>query len=96
MRMNKIYTCAFMTLAMALPALPSSAQDTIRVEGLVVSHGNRPVANVSVSMEGSLELPVVTDSTGTFSLGAVARDRWIIVAPASGYKRKRIYLESKH
>ena len=54
------YRFALLTLIMVLLALPSSAQDPYIVNGLVISNGNKPVANVSISIEGSGQLPVVT------------------------------------
>ena len=80
---------------MVLVALQIHAQDTITVKGVVLSNGNKPVANVSISIEGSILLPVVTDSTGEFIMETVARDNWIIVAPTGNYKRKRIFLNGR-
>ena len=95
MEMNQIYRYAFTVLIMVLLALQTHAQDTITVKGVVLSNGNKPVGNVSISIEGSVQLPVITDSTGEFSMQAVARDSWIIVAPTGNYKRKRIFLSGR-
>ena len=89
------YRFALLTLIMVLLALPSSAQDPYIVNGLVISNGNKPVANVSISIEGSGQLPVVTDSTGAFSIETPARDGWIIVSPTGNYKKKRIFLNRR-
>lgn len=44
------------------------AQDSIRVTGVVVNGDNTPLAGVSIGVEGSFELPVVTDEKGRFSV----------------------------
>jgi len=91
MNMNRKYRYALPVLIMVLIGLPSLAQDPFTVNGLVLSNGNKPVANVSISIEGSSQLPV----TGEFSIETTARDNWIIVSPASNYKRKRIFLNGR-
>ena len=95
MNMNQKYRFVLPALIMVLVALPSFAQDTITVKGLVLSNGNKPVADVSISIEGSSQLPVVTDSAGEFSIETGARDNWIIVSPTGNYKRKRIFLNRR-
>ena len=97
MKMNQIYRYALTVLIMVLGALQTTrSQDSITVMGVVLSNGDKPVANVSISIEGSVQLPVVTDSTGKFSMEATAPDNWIIVAPTGNYKRKRIIEDISH
>src|SRR4030042_1510737 len=71
------------------------AQDTIIVNGGVCSNNNQPIPNVSISIEGSNLLPVVTDEAGKFSLKATSGEEWIVVSPTSDYKKKRIFLNNK-
>lgn len=71
------------------------AQDSIRVSGLIVSPENKPVANVSVSVEGSRQTPAFTNEAGEFSLISPSGDEWLIIAPAANYKRRRVFLNNR-
>ena len=71
------------------------AQDTISVTGIVKSSLKMPASNVSVSVEGSTMLPVVTDSTGAFTLQAVSGNEWLIVSPTGDLKMRRIFLNKR-
>ena len=71
------------------------AQDSLRVEGIILSKPNNPVSEVSISAEGSENLPVVTDSTGKFTLVVPVGNNWIMVSPASKFKKQSIFLNSR-
>ncbi|MCF8359764.1 MAG: SusC/RagA family TonB-linked outer membrane protein [Prolixibacteraceae bacterium] len=71
------------------------AQDTIRVKGVIVSPENKPISDVSVSVEGSSQMPAFTNQSGEFEVTTDSKDQWLNVAPASGYKRKRVYIGSR-
>lgn len=71
------------------------AQEILTVSGIVVSPENKALANVSVSVEGSTEMPAFTNENGEFTVKADHGDVWIIAAPASAYKRKRIFLDGR-
>ncbi len=71
------------------------AQDTLLVKGTVVNGLNKPVANVSVGIEGSFELPVVTNQAGEFTITALSGNEWLNVSPSEGYKKKRIFLNNR-
>jgi TonB-linked SusC/RagA family outer membrane protein len=92
--MNKaiILILSFWILAGTYPA---RGQDTTLVRGVIRSGPNRPLPNVSVSIEGSNLFPVVTDSTGEFEIRSTDRDDWLIINPASGYKPCRVYLNRR-
>ena len=70
------------------------AQDSIKVTGVVVNGDNTPLAGVSIGVEGSFELPVVTDEKGRFSVVSPSGSHWLIVSPHTGYKDKRVYLNN--
>lgn len=72
-----------------------SAQDTITVRGKVVNGLNEPVANVAVGIEGSFELPRVTDDSGEFVLKTISGDVWLNVSPSGDYKGKRVFLNGR-
>jgi len=71
------------------------AQDTLVVNGIVKAGGGTPVPNVALSVEGSAMLPVITDSTGAFSLTVPSGNAWIIVSPTGEWKQRRIYLNMR-
>ena len=71
------------------------AQDTLLVKGVVVNGLNKPVSNVSVGIEGSFELPSVTNEAGEFTVMAFSGDEWLNVSPSDQYKKKRIFLNNR-
>ena len=71
------------------------AQDTLLVKGIVVNGLNKPVSNVSVGVEGSFELPSVTNEEGEFAVKAFTGDEWLNVSPSEMYKKKRVYLNNR-
>jgi len=80
---------------LAVNLLSVHAQDTLAVHGVVLSGSNTPVRNVSVSIEGSFDLPVLTNNKGEFEVKTTSLDDWLIVAPSSQYKSKRVYLNNR-
>jgi TonB-linked SusC/RagA family outer membrane protein len=78
-------------------AASSSFDETkVTVKGFVVSPENKPVPNVSISVEGSRDMPAFSDENGQFELIAYASDVWLSVAPANQYKRKRVFLGNRN
>jgi TonB-linked SusC/RagA family outer membrane protein len=73
----------------------AQAQDSLLVRGVILSHNSEPVPNVSISIEGSFMLPVVTSETGEFSLNASTGNEWLIVSPTGDYKKKRVFLNNR-
>ncbi|MFA9388207.1 MAG: SusC/RagA family TonB-linked outer membrane protein [Prolixibacteraceae bacterium] len=69
-----------------------SSSDSILISGTIVSPEYHPVANVSVSVEGSRELPAFTNEAGEFSVKILSGNEWLIIAPAADYKRKRLFI----
>lgn len=74
----------------------NAAQDSILVKGVVVSGTNAPLSNITISIEGSRQLPVVTNEAGEFSIKSSSGDNWIIISPLSDYKTKRVFLNSRN
>lgn len=72
-----------------------SAQDSLVVNGMVKGGGGVPISDVALSVEGSAMLPVITDSTGAFTLVAPSGSSWIIVSPTGAWKPRRIYLNRR-
>ncbi len=70
-------------------------QDSIVIKGKIVNGINEPVPNVSVAVEGSFDLPTVTDENGNFSVVATSKFDWLNVEPSSNYKKKRIYINNR-
>ncbi len=71
------------------------SQDSLMVSGIVLSGSSNPLPDVSVSVEGSSQLPVVTDAEGEFTLKVSSGDVWLIISPAGSYKGQRIYLNNR-
>ncbi|MBN1927828.1 MAG: SusC/RagA family TonB-linked outer membrane protein [Prolixibacteraceae bacterium] len=95
-RKNRLAKRVFLFAAFVLTGLlSSSAQDSIQVKGIIVSPENKPVSNVSVSVEGSRDMPAFTNESGEFSVMAQNGDQWLNVAPAADYKRKRIFIDNR-
>jgi TonB-linked SusC/RagA family outer membrane protein len=72
------------------------AQDSVLVRGVIVNGINEPLPNVSISIEGSNALPEITDVEGRFEFMVSSGNSWLIVAPPSGYKGKRVYLNYRN
>lgn len=72
-----------------------SAQDSLVVKGVIVAENNQPVSGVSVSIEGSANLPVITGEDGTFMLKAASGNCWVIISTTSGYNDKRVFLDDR-
>ena len=75
--------------------LSLDAQDSILVRGKIVNASNEPLPNVSVSIEGSFDIPAVTDPEGRFEVKSGSGNAWLIIAPPSGYKNKKVYLNNR-
>ena len=71
-----------------------TAQDSILVEGVVVSGTNIPLSNITVSIEGSTQSPVVTNKAGEFTIKSSSGNNWFIFSPVSDYKTKRVFLNN--
>jgi len=71
------------------------AQDSILVKGVIVSGTNTPISNITISIDGSNQQPVVTNDAGEFSIKSSAGNNWLIVSPASDYKTRRIFLNNR-
>lgn len=71
------------------------AQDSLLIKGTVLSDYKTPFPNVSVSVEGSQQLPVVTNDRGEFSLKITSQNDWIIISPPGEFKAKRVFLNGR-
>jgi len=69
--------------------------DSILIKGVIVSGTNTPVSNITISIEGSSQLPVVTNDAGEFSIKSSAGDNWLNISPVSEYKNKRVFLNNR-
>ncbi len=75
---------------------PVAGQDsTLILEGKVLNQLSQPVDGVSVSIEGSMSIPSVSDESGIFSIEMPSRGVWILLSPPDEYKKKRIYVEGR-
>jgi TonB-linked SusC/RagA family outer membrane protein len=101
--MNKIVTLGNMKRFVLLTTIfvlyssviQAQTQDTLVVKGTVVNGSNEPVPNVSVTVEGTFEIPSVTNESGEFTVKAPTGFEWLNVEPSSDYKTKRIFLNNR-
>jgi TonB-linked SusC/RagA family outer membrane protein len=90
---NQTFLRIFSTVFVLIVCLFSvHAQETVTISGIIVTPENKPVPDVTVSVEGSREMPAFTNEAGEFTVQAEDLDQWIIVAPAANFKRKRVYI----
>ena len=82
-------------VAIALGCIPLKAQDTTMVSGVIKSTRNEPIPDVSVSIEGSSLMPVVTGEDGTFTIPSVTGTERLIISPAADYKIRQVYLNGR-
>ncbi len=75
---------------------PCIAQEQIQVNGLVLNEKGLPLPDISVSIEGVLTEPVITNSEGIFSISSPGRYLWLTISPADKYKHKRVYLNGNN
>jgi TonB-linked SusC/RagA family outer membrane protein len=80
---------------MMLSIFRGNAQDTNIVRGTILSHLNQPVPQATVNIDGSSQLPVLTNHRGEFSLTSTSGEDWIIISAPEGYKQKRVFLNNR-
>lgn len=90
---NRIFSRIILATVLLFAGVFSvQAQEPSVVSGIIVSPENKPVPNVSVSVEGSSEMPDFTNEEGKFSVNLPGPNQWIIIAPAQDFKRKRVFV----
>ena len=91
-KMNKLAA----TLAILIISMTAVfSQDTLKIKGVILNSANQPVMNVSVGVEGSFDLPAVTNEAGEFSVKSLSGNGWLNVAPSSDYKKKRANINDR-
>lgn len=85
----------FVVLFLVMIVFSGQAQDSLLVKGVILSGNNQPLPNISVSIEGSYELPVVTDESGKFTIKSSSGSNWLIISPASDFKKKRVFINDR-
>jgi len=76
-------------------AIPGSAQDSIRIEGYTLNENGEGLGGISISMEGVLANPVISDSSGRFVMTSPSAHQWVIISPVDTYKSKRVFLNGR-
>ena len=71
------------------------ANDSILVKGVIVSGTNIPLSNITISIEGSYQMPAVTNEAGEFTIKSSGGNNWLIISPVSDYKTKRVFLNKR-
>ncbi|MBA4409660.1 MAG: hypothetical protein C0397_09585 [Odoribacter sp.] len=80
---------------MTTHAQNTNAQDSIPVKGVIVSETDTPLPNITISVEGSRQMPVVTNEAGEFTIKSNSGNNWLIISPVSDYKTKRVFLSDR-
>jgi TonB-linked SusC/RagA family outer membrane protein len=96
--LTPIYKALALWIALqTITGIPLYAQssDTLLVKGVILNGSNQPVANVSVGVEGSYELPALTDQAGVFAVKVLSGDEWLNVVPTANYKPRRVFLNRR-
>lgn len=75
--------------------LVASAQDELTVSGVVLNSSGIPVEGVAIGVEKSMELPVISNQDGEFTVKVNTPDAWLNVEPSSTYKAIRINLNRR-
>ena len=70
-------------------------QEEKLIRGIVTGEQGKPIAEVSVSIEGVMSPPAITDSTGKFELSSPEDNVWLLFVPLSDYKSKRVFLNAR-
>lgn len=72
-----------------------TTNDSILVKGVVVSGTNTPLSNITISIEGSRQMPAVTNEAGEFTIKSSAGNNWLIISPVSDFKTTRVFLNNR-
>jgi len=73
----------------------SNAQDSIQINGIIRSIEQKPIPNASVSVEGSIDLPVLTNESGEFSMKIPSADVWLMISTTGDSKDKRVNVNDR-
>jgi hypothetical protein len=79
----------------SLKAQTAMPNDSIVVQGIVVSGTNRPLPDVTISIEGAKQLPVVTNEAGEFEIKVESGNKWLTFSPIGDYKARRVFLNGR-
>ena len=93
-RTHHISICMVLLLSLIL-VIPCSAQDSIRIEGYTLNEKGNGLGGISISLDGILADPVITDSSGRFVMTAPSAHQWLIISPVDQYKTKRVFLNGR-
>lgn len=74
---------------------PLFSQDSLIVSGKIVASKNKPIKDVSVSIEGMETAPVLTAEDGTFVIPVPHGNVGLIINPLGNYKSKRVFLNNR-
>jgi TonB-linked SusC/RagA family outer membrane protein len=75
--------------------IPGFSQDSTIVTGFVVSGSNKPLKDVAVSIQGSENLPVITQEDGKFTVTVNSLDAILNITPTEKYKPTTVNLNGR-
>jgi TonB-linked SusC/RagA family outer membrane protein len=82
--------CLFISCLLVSASLPG--QDSLLIIGKITAGKNNPLKDVSVSVEGYDISPVISDSSGNFTISVPMGGAWLTFAPLGNFKSKRIFV----
>src|SRR5690554_5950431 len=92
---KQLVLLTFAMFVFGITPLTAQEQDSIVINGTIVNGSNEPVQNVSVAVEGSFNLPAVTDENGNFRVVASSTSDWLNIEPTENYKPQRVFLNNR-
>ncbi len=93
---NKVLSVAALSAIVMISGMCQAlGQDTLLITGSVVSTSGKPLSQVSIGIEGSTSMPVVTGEDGGFQLMVPSSGAWLMVTPPGDHKKKRIKLNGQ-
>jgi len=85
----------YLLLLLLCLSFPIIAQDSLMITGKILDAGMIPIKDVSVSVEGMLSAPVLSDENGEFTISVPSGDAWLMLNPLGQNKGKKIYLNNR-
>ena len=73
----------------------NSAKDSIVISGIIKGVNQEPLKDVSVSIKGYRQAPVITDENGLFKIISPSKYEWLSITPVGDYKKRLIFQNGK-
>ncbi len=81
--------------AAILISVSLAGQSEIELNGKIFNSFQEPLGDVAVNYYGSLESPVITDTSGMFTISVPSGEVWLNISPVVGYMEKQVFLNDR-